>query len=488
MRRPAAFLLLILGLIAVPLQAQPEPTTPEAIQEAAIEAFLAGDLDAAERHLRHQLELEPDNFVPHYNLACVHAGRDDLDRAADELERAIELGFIDIVQLTRDPHLAPLHSTPRYERIVKNWDKILDARAGASLDAAKDRFGPEYTFHSDELLRLTYASAYTDVSTAEAQEEITRVFAWAYARVFSSVHEAMLARQDAWVMVILPTQGDFLAWAVRTYGRSARQNLTAIGGHYSHDAKELWAADLGATLRHEAFHILHWRSSTRLGQMHAVWMQEGLASLVESIDVTDDGEIKIMPCWRTNQVKFLARAGRLPSLEAFCTMPRERFTSGRALANYAQARALFMWINEQDKLDDFYKAYVEGYRDDPMGYKALCTTLGMEGRELDLAFRAWARELPSVPEEVRPGTPSLGIDIEAMSTGEGLEVIGFAPRRSAGGLRMGDVITHLDGKPVRDYYELVRRLAACANNQSVDVRYRRGREHHTTTIILSPAG
>lgn len=468
-------------------QRQVEPRTTAELEDAAIEAFAAGRYDEAERWLRRSLELDPDNFVPHYNLACVHAARGELEHAEASLDRAIELGFVDLRQLQNDPHLAPLRGRPRFERVVSAWSAVLDAHGETQRDGARELFGAGYTVSRDEALRLSYVSSYTETSTAEARAEIEGVLRWAHEHVFSGVHEAAAHADDPWAMVILPTQEHFAAWAVRTYGRSARQNLTAIGGHYSHDAKELWAADLGPTLRHEAFHIAHWRSSTRLGQWHAIWMQEGLASLLESIEPGEAGIASLAPCWRTNQARFMARAARLIPLENFCTMPRERFTAGRPLAHYAQARALFLWLHERGLLREFYRAYTEGYAADPSGYAALCAVAGQSGRELDRAFRAWAADLPSVPEEIREGSPSLGIDIEALSAGEGLRVTGFAPRRVAGGLRMGDVITHVNGLPVRDYYELVRRLSGCEVNAPVEVRFRRGREHGSTVVLLAPA-
>ena len=79
-------------------------------------------------------ELEPDNPMVFYNLACSYALCSELDRAAAALERAINLGYRDFRWLARDPDLRPLRKHPLYRPIQ---DRIRKMRVRVS------RAGPE---------------------------------------------------------------------------------------------------------------------------------------------------------------------------------------------------------------------------------------------------------------------------------------------------------------------------------------------------------
>lgn len=62
-------------------------------------------------------ELEPQNPLVFYNLACSYSLLDRSDDAADALERALRLGYRDFKWLARDPDLKKLRKSPRYKNI-----------------------------------------------------------------------------------------------------------------------------------------------------------------------------------------------------------------------------------------------------------------------------------------------------------------------------------------------------------------------------------
>jgi len=62
-------------------------------------------------------QLEPDNPLVFYNLACSYSLTDQCDRAADALERALVLGYCDFKWLARDPDLQKLRKHPRFARL-----------------------------------------------------------------------------------------------------------------------------------------------------------------------------------------------------------------------------------------------------------------------------------------------------------------------------------------------------------------------------------
>jgi tetratricopeptide (TPR) repeat protein len=62
-------------------------------------------------------QLEPENPVVFYNLACSYALTEEFDRAVAALHRAIELGYRDFPWLAKDPDLKNLREQPAYDEI-----------------------------------------------------------------------------------------------------------------------------------------------------------------------------------------------------------------------------------------------------------------------------------------------------------------------------------------------------------------------------------
>lgn len=455
-------------------------------QARAFEAIGRGDLEAASGAFREQIGYEPGNFVPYYNLACALAQQGRHDEACDTLVGAVERGFADKWQLQRDPHLESLRSHEKFLLIVNNWDQILEAAAEARFEVMRQEYGRRYTYERDPELRVNLASGFDPESTRRAREEIHLLTDWAIATIFTDLAEPPMSVSDPWVSVVLPTEDDFTAWAIDEYGAAAALGeMNRIGGAYSHDRKQLVAMDLGGTFRHEFLHVLHHRSNSRSGQGHPVWIQEGLCSLVEDYDMVG-GALTPTPSWRTNSVKRLERAGGLASIADLATMPRGRFTGTRPLANYAYARAVFLFLFERGRLTEFYQHYTRHWSTDPSGIKSIEVVIGMDIEDVDDEFRRWLRQLPEVPESVSAGGAAIGLEIDA-GRGEGPIILNVSRAARAAGLRPRDVITAIDARPTRDYHELCRVLGSYAPGQTVVIDYRRSREHGQATITLGRA-
>ncbi len=65
--------------------------------------------------------LEPSNPLVFYNLACSYSLTDQVDLAAEALEKALQLGYHDFKWLAKDPDLRTLRKHPIYRAIE---DKI----------------------------------------------------------------------------------------------------------------------------------------------------------------------------------------------------------------------------------------------------------------------------------------------------------------------------------------------------------------------------
>jgi tetratricopeptide (TPR) repeat protein len=64
------------------------------------------------------VELQPDDFLARYNLACSLARAGRADEAIDCLSRAILLGYDDLAHMESDPDLESLHENPDFQALL----------------------------------------------------------------------------------------------------------------------------------------------------------------------------------------------------------------------------------------------------------------------------------------------------------------------------------------------------------------------------------
>ncbi len=453
------------------------------IQTRALAAYEARDYAAAAELFAEQAVLDPMNFVPHYNLACARSRLDDLDAAWSALLRAIETGFIDARQLARDESLARLREDNRYATLVERWPRLIEAHRASNAANTAKWMGARTQSRTLDSLRVELLSSHDATLTDDAVREIERVAAFVYS-IIPQLAEPESDALDSWVVVALPSEDRFLSWSVLTFGPSARATFSQIGGAYDHDQRRLVAKDLGATLRHEFVHVLHWRDMNRRGIESPIWIQEGLASIVEDCDVVGQ-TLRPVPSWRTNIAKRLERSGNLPSIEQLTALSHERFSTSRPLRQYALARTFFLYLHDRGKLGEWYTQVCRTHDADPSGLVALSSVLGKPLDEIHADYRAWVRELPMVPESGDDLAVTMGLNLES-GKGDGPVVVGFKDQsaRRETGLRLGDVITSVSDQSTRDLQELIRVLGRAQPGQIVTVTYRRGRLHGRTDVPL----
>ena len=252
--------------------------SPDELDRRLEAALAKRDFDAAEPLLRRSIELRPREFVPLYNLACVRSAKGDTTEAGELLVRAVENGFDDYRKLTRDADLAAVRAAnngagdANYRKLVDNWSTVLNARRDANLNQIRRIFDKtdadskvDYTEHIDEKRRFIYRTAYTESEFNKARAELEAIANWAEKAVFPGLWNPDEVKLDPWVVIVLPSNRDFEKWLVFTFGPGARSGLATVGGSYVHERKQLVSQDLGSTLRHEFFHVLHWRHLTHTG-------------------------------------------------------------------------------------------------------------------------------------------------------------------------------------------------------------------------------
>jgi hypothetical protein len=125
------------------------------------------------------------------------------------------------------------------------------------------------------------------------------------------------------------------------------------------------------------------------------WLNEGLASLHEQCRFRNDGDgpwIEGLANWRLDGLKRVIRAGQLPSNEEL--LRSVDFRGPSVGINYAQARYFCMYLQQQGRLKDLYRACRDGRADDPSGLLAAArTTSDSTWLELDRDFQRWVLAL-----------------------------------------------------------------------------------------------
>ena len=468
------------------------------LEKEVLAAFAKKEYAQAEQALRELIPLDHENFVPWYNLACALARQGKSDEAVKMLEQAVVRGYANIAHLKEDPDLESIRQTPGFQRIIEGWQKALARNAEQRIGALKDRYlkaggDSPYSFELDDAKRLAIFSAFDPRLLGEAKRELDHLSTWWDTLVLpegdADARRATL-NQTPIVTVLLPTRSDYRQWAQKRFG----EGWDRIGGAYVHDERALVSMDLGATLRHEYWHVLHWRDMEARGQMHPIWVMEGLCSLPEDIEVGAGGTMIAKASWRTNIVLRLARSHNLTPWEVMFAMDQKRFVGSRPLAFYAQGRAIFLWLHQQGKLRRWYSEYVHNWDEDRTGKLAFERVFGVPLREVEKKFKAWARDLPEVAEEVGRGQANLPVEVEP-GNGDGV-VVAIVPitdvldldRRGQQdvGLRARDVISAIDGKPVRDFNDLARVLGSYQAGAVVDLDVRRRDRAMKVRVTLVP--
>lgn len=450
----------------------------------AQDALKAGDFDTALRLLREHAALEPESWIPRYNLAGTLAKQGKTADAVSLLREAIDLGFSDQRFLRADPSMTQVRDDPTIAALLADWGTVLSRQAERTLASLQVKLGPGASITRDEDQRFVYANWADPRSFARAHDELRGLATWANRELFAGIADDPArfdASLDPIVVVALPPRNRFQRWVQSRFGDADGHSLTQVAGAYEHLHARLVSMDLGASLRHEFFHALHWRICNRLGQRHPIWILEGLASLVEDMDGTGDN-LHPVPSWRTNTARRMLRSptgsGLLP-LKDFINLEPQQFNAQRPLAKYAQARAFFLFLHERAWLRPFLLAYCTdagvGHASDPTGVQALEQATGQPLASLDKEFRAWLLALPEVSEEVTKGQASLNVSVDS-GNGDGVIVVDVPTRTFASGIapiRVGDVILAIDNRPTRDIAELIRVLGTMAGNQRVVLSIRR---------------
>lgn len=123
------------------------------------------------------------------------------------------------------------------------------------------------------------------------------------------------------------------------------------------------------------------------------WLNEGLGSLFEQSSERD-GHIVGETNWRLEGLQDAIRDQRVPTFRALAKMSEHQFYVKDRGTNYAQARYLLYYLQEEGTLRDFYARFRAARAADPTGYDTLVAVLGeRDMTAFQKRWEAWVLEL-----------------------------------------------------------------------------------------------
>ena len=94
------------------------PDDARALHLGAGSLILIGDVERADKWLNRALQIDPDDSIVLYNVACNYATLDRVDEALECLERAVEHGTVSEDWMKNDADLVNVRSHPRYVALL----------------------------------------------------------------------------------------------------------------------------------------------------------------------------------------------------------------------------------------------------------------------------------------------------------------------------------------------------------------------------------
>ena len=143
------------------------------------------------------------------------------------------------------------------------------------------------------------------------------------------------------------------------------------------------------TLAHELTHALAHFDFPKMPE----WFDEGLASLHEQSEFTDDQlQLRGGSNWRLNYLIPAVREDRLRSLREMLAEPSVR--KQHEAVDYAHARYFCLFLQQRGLLSHFYRKFRTTALVDPTGRETLCQIHQTDDlSEIDAQFRAWVLKL-----------------------------------------------------------------------------------------------
>ena len=502
MKTRQLILCLVLGMcmlssVTTDVHAQARPSR-NALERQIVRAFDREDPRRALLLIDRYLQYWPGDEEMIYNAACGHAILGERDEAAERLLQAVREGFRDFDYMTSDEDLASIRDHDVYLAILEAREKIRDQAPAPRPEGAPatetgesgtkptrtirrdgrgtDEFnswrrdhGSQYIFETDDAHRLHVASTLPREAREEMMTMIARQSDYMVDHLFGAV-------QGEHVFVLVPNKADCSIFDLDQ----------STAGWYEHSRRMLVTTDIGASLRHEFAHVLHWGDMDRINQRHPMWIQEGLASLFEEYASDRSGtKFRFLPNERHNVTFDLVTGGDTPSWRQVFSLSPTRFMRA-ANRFYPMTRSIFRYIASKGRLDVWYDNLVATFPDDQTGVRALERTFDKPIDQIESEWKAWVRGMGRRDNTIARGDASLGIQAESEVDGCRVTVVHDGSGAFEAGMRIDDVIVRIGGTSIRSTRELMLAIARKRVGEVVPVRVRRDEEYLELMITMKP--
>ena len=122
------------------------------------------------------------------------------------------------------------------------------------------------------------------------------------------------------------------------------------------------------------------------------WFNEGLGSLYERSSL-NNGQILGYVNWRLPALQKAINNDAYTLLSALVKTSEDEFYGDKSDVNYAQARYLCMYLQENGLLKKYYKAFRDNYKNDQTGKSTLEKITGKSIDNLDKDYVEWVKGL-----------------------------------------------------------------------------------------------
>jgi tetratricopeptide (TPR) repeat protein len=399
----------------------------------------------------------PEKSEVWYALARARARIGDTDGAMAALRTAIDRGWEDRRRLEQEDDLLALRSHSDFPALAHLITAGQRQRASAALTRLQRKHGDGLNYTIDDEERLVFAVALDERSYAELRERLRAQS--------DALRELFTLPPQRYLTVVIPRR-----WA-----------NPRVTGHF-HPPGFLDAQTMGATLRHEFTHALHFADQEARGQTHPVWMMEGLAKLYEHARFAD-GSATFAFGVDLFGLQAEVAAGRVHSFARLLALEQRQFTS----QHYGQAGAMFMQLQKAGLLQRFYRTYVADQRRDPSGRAAYEATWSASLERIQEEWVRWvlAQPVPVPVPTAGSGRPSLGCLFTQRP--DGLEISRLADEGPAAqaGLLVGDVVVAAAGRRIIDHQEVIPAVFGRRIGDTLPLTVRRATGDHTVVVTIA---
>ena len=367
-----------------------------------------------------------------YNLACVESLTGHTDKAIACLKKAFDCGYADFRNLERDTDLDAIRQLPQFKEFLAHKGQIQRASAAKIAKELRRSLGSDYLIEVDDENRLIFAANLDRQTLDEVKQKLTAQAKALWTDLFDNHFEQ-------YETIVVASEKD------------ADGMMGPSGGGYDSGSHRLVARQIGYSLVHEFTHVLHHADQDARGQIHPVWIAEGLATFSETSN-RRTGVILGARCEMLALPGSRKPYGRTRSSRygKFVSFDHNQYMQQPSIC-YSEGRYLMMYLYSKGVLRKWYDAYVAGFKDDSTGGRAMEAVLGKNLDEIEKDFVAYAEAL--APVAIRPiKGGSLGVNTlgpsDTSAAPDGLKIRSVVPRSGAfdAGLKPGDIITHVDGQ------------------------------------------